>query len=458
MTPLLSFGRRVGLLIFGTILALVCLEIVLRIGGVFYATYDKGIHKDINHDSGVHNILCLGDSFTYGFLAGKEQDYPTQLEKILNASGPTRKYSVINKGRPGQNSSELLANLDRNLKRYDPDLVIVMTGFNDSFNPHLHYRALNQSKWHLKIFSWISGLRVYKMLNYLRLSLRNTYYTWKTDKRLPDKEKDPGNINSSRDIEGKKEYIKKKIIELLESGRDNEAKALIMESLTADNVWEYVNLVKKYKLDNLLEVILKTALANNPSDENLRVNLGRLYVANGKLDSAEKLFKQVIESNPRNNCLRFEFSELYMKQKRYADAESLLQEQIEVHGETLLANTKLLDCYKKQGKTEKVKILEEKIRPENKITDINAIRIINKISDRGTQLIIMNYPRSDYISRDILRGTNFVDNRQEFDNIPENKKKHLFAVDNVHCSGDGNRIIAENVMNHILKLEESKRD
>lgn len=75
-------------------------------------------------------VLCLGDSYTFGFGLENEYTYPVILERELSKLFPGR-VEVINAGVPGYTSRQGLIYLDRLLPTYRPDLVIVGFAVND---------------------------------------------------------------------------------------------------------------------------------------------------------------------------------------------------------------------------------------------------------------------------------------------------------------------------------------
>lgn len=125
-------AERLGVLVAGLLLALLVLEVFLRLLGWLY---ERQVHSDrrVARAGGV-TILCVGDSYTFGMGAPPEQSYPKQLERQLNASGNGRRYTVVNRGEPAQNSRLLLQNLSSNLESVRPDIVVVMTGLNICWN------------------------------------------------------------------------------------------------------------------------------------------------------------------------------------------------------------------------------------------------------------------------------------------------------------------------------------
>jgi len=85
--------------------------------------------------SGNLRILTLGDSNTYGLYLPPEDSYPAQLETLWNQRHPDAPVEVINLGYPGTNSFRLLSNLPEILDTFQPDLVLLMIGFNDFWTP-----------------------------------------------------------------------------------------------------------------------------------------------------------------------------------------------------------------------------------------------------------------------------------------------------------------------------------
>lgn len=97
-------------------------------------------------------VMCVGDSCTFGFgvpfysKGGAAPDpahkpYAVQLEDLLRASFPGRTVEVINVGVPGYSSSHGVTVIDRNLPKYDADIVTAMFFNNDIVDPGSSGRA-----------------------------------------------------------------------------------------------------------------------------------------------------------------------------------------------------------------------------------------------------------------------------------------------------------------------------
>lgn len=69
-------------------------------------------------------IVAFGDSITYGYNVAQEQNYPTQLARLLQVE-------VINAGISGEDTRGGLARLPSVLDRYKPQILILCEGGND---------------------------------------------------------------------------------------------------------------------------------------------------------------------------------------------------------------------------------------------------------------------------------------------------------------------------------------
>lgn len=77
-------------------------------------------------------IVALGSSSTEGAGASSpEASYPTQLETLLRAKLPGVELRVINAGKSGETSQEMLARLESDVLAHEPDLVIWQAGGNE---------------------------------------------------------------------------------------------------------------------------------------------------------------------------------------------------------------------------------------------------------------------------------------------------------------------------------------
>ena len=72
-------------------------------------------------------ILCFGDSLTYGTGAKEGMDYPSRLSKIIG-------LPVINLGVPGDTTETALSRLEEDVLSGSPRIVLITLGGNDLKN------------------------------------------------------------------------------------------------------------------------------------------------------------------------------------------------------------------------------------------------------------------------------------------------------------------------------------
>ena len=97
----------------------------------YLATNSLGLRSDVETPfkapPNTKRVLCLGDSYTFGFGVGSEETYPGYLEKILNdASNDSRRYQVINAGFASGLSTDAEYLYLREIGfKFSPDIVVL---------------------------------------------------------------------------------------------------------------------------------------------------------------------------------------------------------------------------------------------------------------------------------------------------------------------------------------------
>jgi lysophospholipase L1-like esterase len=168
--------ERIAAVLMGSVvgLALACavLEVGLRTAAFVLAR--SSIHSGTAADAsgGTFRILCIGDSNTYGTGVERFETYPAQLQTFLNARRGTTRFQVTNLGVPGSNSAQVRNRLPRYLDLYDPDLVIVLIGVNDYWNPEETETEAATSP-DQRLHRRLSKLRTYRLVLLLIEHLRS---------------------------------------------------------------------------------------------------------------------------------------------------------------------------------------------------------------------------------------------------------------------------------------------
>jgi acyl-CoA thioesterase-1 len=101
------------------------LQVFLILLSCFFILISGCVKREIkNIDSQGKNIICFGDSITFGYGANPGEDWPTILAKELT-------YPVINAGLDGDTSISALSRFEEDALRKEPLLVIIEMGGND---------------------------------------------------------------------------------------------------------------------------------------------------------------------------------------------------------------------------------------------------------------------------------------------------------------------------------------
>lgn len=103
--------------------------IILAVGLVLFLGYRwfRSEPHIRNTEPTGQNLICFGDSLTYGTGASEGMDYPSRLSELLGKP-------VINAGIPGDTTESALARLERDVLQQSPKIVFITLGGNDLRN------------------------------------------------------------------------------------------------------------------------------------------------------------------------------------------------------------------------------------------------------------------------------------------------------------------------------------
>lgn len=103
-------------------------------GGVPCRTNSYGLRDQeipLEKPAGTYRILVIGDSTVLGFAVPFEKTFTELLETMLDEESESTRFDVINAGVPGYSIYNCLVYLKRDGIRFDPDVIILETNFND---------------------------------------------------------------------------------------------------------------------------------------------------------------------------------------------------------------------------------------------------------------------------------------------------------------------------------------
>ncbi|MFH1462817.1 MAG: GDSL-type esterase/lipase family protein [Pseudomonadota bacterium] len=150
---------RIALVALGLLLALVLAEVGLRI-----AAGRLEPPPPAAGGSDAFDILCVGDSFTYGLGSEDGRGYPEHLQGLLDAAWGPGAAQVHNVGLPGQNSPQAADALPGQLGIVRPELMILLVGHNNTWNYNDLHLAPGEGSVALRGASLLDRLRVVRLL------------------------------------------------------------------------------------------------------------------------------------------------------------------------------------------------------------------------------------------------------------------------------------------------------
>ena len=254
--------QKIALILFGLFLCMILLETGLRIGGFIILSLQEYRNMASIREKGEYRIMCLGESTT---ADGGKYSYPSQLEDILNEQDLGVKFSVINNGVRGTVTGVILSQLEGNLDRYNPDMVITMMGENDD-RDFVFYEDKNFS--HAEKF--FKTLKIYKLSKLIWLHSLDKLKV----RLIIDEDKEMNSVDAGLDFLGAKSYA--------DQGKHDQAKQILKE---------------KIKID--------------PRDDKAYFEYASFYERQNEFHKAIGLFKHAIELNPRNSMTYVELAWCY---------------------------------------------------------------------------------------------------------------------------------------------------
>lgn len=417
--------KKVSLILLGIVVGLIVCEVSLRIAGyLYYNFWMKEEHKRITRaesdlakiennqkispeDKTLFKILCLGDSWTFGAGASAGYSYPAQLQVLLDKEHPY-KYRVYNFGIPGCYSRKLLRYLPGLLKKYEPNIVIILIGTNDAHNyppSDLVYVSTWPRRFYFSLTSEISDLRLYKLI---RLGLDG--------------------------LMQKTGALKRHAACTNEKMRDE------------SNRWVVIghNLYTAGKFE-LGEAYLKKAINIDPGNEEAYMRLGHLYQAIRQYAKSLTCYDQVIGINPYTVFRTDLYNFLFLM---YQEANS----RRDIRDKIIYLVRKIPsdDMFKNPGIPF---ILNRKLTMRN--LENNLIKIIDLIKSNKATPIMQTYYANPHFNDFLINfskkhGILLVDNAKNLEGVADIKS--YFAPDN-HPNEKGYFLIAQSVLGVLMKID-----
>jgi len=417
-----NLRQKFFLILFGLAVVFLVLEVGLRVAGYIYNSYRiKDRVARVNNEN-TFRILCIGDSYTFGHGATTGYSYPEQLEKMLNKNNSHRKFIVYNRGISGANSSRMLKELPENLKRYNPDAIIIMTGMNNRWNlQESNYFLFKKGAktYFCRADAFLTRLRSYKLLKILVGSLRNKALQGLSRYRNSNK----GNFSAIDDNQ----------VVSMDKGMSKEAN-------------EHFRLGQEYLITRELSLAVeefKKAIEINPRHYYALVGLGDTYDCQGKYELAEKMLKKALEVNPNSINAYGALWKMYWHAGKNSLALETIRKQLDLNP---------LDDDLRQILRSGLPYLPDEKEILDKVLEYDLENMFRLAKAGGEKIILLTYPLSEDNDEIRKRLANkwkilFVDNAKSFSELKseENYKQKDYFVEDGHCNSNGYQIIAQNV-------------
>ncbi|MHB8155114.1 MAG: tetratricopeptide repeat protein [Candidatus Omnitrophota bacterium] len=473
-----SLKVKILIAVASLIFFLALLEIALRIIGHVYLSRETIHYGDLKSSDYV--ILCVGDSFTWGGSVTRDETYAAYLSKLLNSRSPQKKFLVINKGKCEYNSSQVLKSLPRWFKEYRPNMVILLVGSSNRFNPW-GYNSYAAPSFLSNLKDTFDSLRLVKMLRLIAVNFKAKLFYWDAEHVFKEE---------PRSILGYNYYSS---FVYRERGFNYiEDKKQIKSPVYKDKLsmaWYYFNIGEKQKAIALLQALIKDnphslealcALAYgyysspeyfqkaeevlqqaqrlNPQSEFVRCQLDsfyrvaqKFYQKNNRLDLALEYFKKAIELSPDDYGNYYNLSRAYELQSKYnADfVIDFLQRMLQTYSR--LKDNALFMAY--LGFFEEKKHNEDKI---NKWLENDLDKIVALCRKNNANMLIQNYPFPYPIANNALENLAskyslaFVNNLETFNQFALREESADYLTDDSHCTAKGHEVMAENIYNTLI--------
>ena len=417
-------------------MALLLLEISLRITGGSFHQREVQTHKKEN----LYTILCLGNSYTLGVGAPKGESYPAQLQRLFDKEIEGKKIKVKNGGVGGQNSAELLALLENNIKNTKPGLIILQTGQANQGNQYKYTTYLTRKygttavpkKFNFVLNDFLYKSRVYRLSQLLINNVKAKI------KASPQRKRDYVYLQFDKEYSEAISWLQRKEY---------------LWAATASNrpyIDQDIDPEKAEQLINLFTKRIKCI----PKDPDAYARIGQIYSLQKKYAEAMKWLIEGIKVSPSPRDVMVNYNYIYFRRIYNESGDKDIKQAADKFiREFSKSNPGYQENFLFLTKDEIFKWTESDIR--------EIIRIAQK---EKIKVILQNYPATvlvdDFFYNVLLPkiakelNVYFVDNNKIFQDLLDSGVKHddLFAPDN-HCNAKGYGVMAMSIFN---KIKEEK--
>jgi tetratricopeptide (TPR) repeat protein len=455
--------KKTGLMFLGIVIGLILVELCLTAAESIYSSWFQNSNQEVlEYDPDVCRIICLGDSWTLGMGVVPQQNYPKQLEMILNKSSDGRRFKVYNLGFPNFTSSMAIKKFKDIYSRLKPDIVIAMIGRSDLWCPEN-----SEEKG--------SGLEVFrqKLLNtkiakLIKISIYSLHYNC-------FKKKQAVLSSDEKTVQLAMNWIKlgneKRDKRMFPAAEECYNKAI---HLVPDLGIAFLEKARCYKIEGRYEkaaAVLSRALKLDISNNETAQELNDVFVRLNKPQNTVEFYYKLFQQNPDSDLLKNKLVNAYIFLADSLFIEKQFNKTIEIYEKALridpgnkrlyasivynqaIINNKgvSLSKYWEERKAKHLLNNEQDTLGTTLASNLRELVMICK--KQNIQLILSGYPREMLKPIQTVAMENkipLVDHRQSFKQAEDN----LFVADG-HCNSKGYKLVAENMAKQIYLLDKS---
>ncbi|MBU1125075.1 MAG: tetratricopeptide repeat protein [Candidatus Omnitrophica bacterium] len=444
----------------------------MRIAGVIVAALQRP--KETMQEG--YRIMCIGESTT---VFGEQDSYPCQLERILNAGKGGRKFTVINRGIPGADTTFILANFEKDLAVYRPEVVVAMIGINDRYPQE--FRRFSPWARFMRTFKvarlgewlWLSlNVRLQEMRMFLQLQWRQFFNGGSARMVFLSPSncyaQDRNSVLTPSGIK-KEEYLRLGELYFTQK-KYSEAQGYLEKAIFFDptDIQAYYALGKllkqKVKLTQAKEVF-KKIIELDPTQLAPYNELGGWAVDEGNYEEAISYFKKAIDLGAQDARVYIRLGWCYFARNEFQDAELTFKRNLALNPRDAEACGSLVAFYAAVGNRAALeeystRANEINLKRYNPLTRHNYQIMQAMLASRGIPLVCVQYPMRTISPLQMIfenkKDVVFVDNEWRFKNALLESGLHeyfidMFAGDFGHCTPKGNRLLAESIAAVITK-------
>lgn len=311
--------QKISLIVLGIVLAILFLEFGMRVCGWVMVSWQEGKNRQALRQGGTYRILCLGESTTWN-------SYPGFLQTRLNQADIGTKFTVIDGGRVSTNTGVILAELEADIARYRPNLVVAMMGINDyaAFLPP-------PSSSGPKPTNFLTNLRVYKLLSFLKMHLQARWLEWfpreavRPEVLPPEERPLPSPEQCREQLDRCCLMHVGRAQGCLAQGKPQEAEKTLERVLTLnpDCPAASQELSAFYEINHqpdMAEKVLRQSITAKPDDKKRYIALARFFVRQKKYEKALQVFSEAHQRDQNDGTILVEKAAVYVQLGRKAEA------------------------------------------------------------------------------------------------------------------------------------------